>query len=199
MSDVCLLCYLWTYQIFRCYFPHFLFCFFGAYWLSVFVVLSPLHLYPLCFSPLKKPNSSPSAIHPLSSRSLLSCLQWRVSGWSGGRGRSAAWRATRGPSSGRGAAARQSTAGPSVRAFTRRAENAPTLPAAVRSADRCFVFKLTRSPKKKKTLCKHGKCIWSHLHALLLNLVPYNSVAICWRRPGLACVWVSLYPAGPKE
>lgn len=65
--------------------------------------------------------------------------QWRVSGWSGGRGRGAASPVTAARSRGSGAAARPCTAGPSARVFTRRAESAPTHLAAVRTTNPCWM------------------------------------------------------------
>lgn len=65
--------------------------------------------------------------------SHLASSQWRVSGWSGGRGRRVASPVTPGSSRGRGAAVRRRMAGLSARVFTRRAGSAPTRPAAVRS------------------------------------------------------------------
>lgn len=106
-----------------------------------------------------------SPVSPYLLPSLLPSVQWRASGWSGGRGRDAAWLATREPSRGRGAAVRRCTAGLSVRAPMRRAENAPTLPAVVRHTNELLVFTLTCS---QMPLCKHGTCIIErHLFGLL--------------------------------
>lgn len=86
----------------------------------------------LFFSLISYPNSlSPPASTSMCLSHLLS-PQWRVSGWSGGRGRGAASPVTAARSRGSGAAVHPCTAGPSARVFTKRAESAPTRPAAVR-------------------------------------------------------------------
>lgn len=115
--------------------------------LFTFSLLTSLALSPVSLSLL-----SFVSIHPSSSTPRL---QWRASGWSGGRGPDAASPATRDPSRGRDDAARRSTAGPNVKAPIRRAETAPTLHAVVR-LHRCLVFMLASSQVslcRKRNMC----------------------------------------------
>lgn len=69
---------------------------------------------------------------PLPLHGSAPTFQWRASGWSGGRGHGAASPVTQGRSRDSGAAVRRPTAGLNAGAPIRRAEIAPTPPAAVR-------------------------------------------------------------------
>lgn len=136
--------------------------------LTFCTLVSPLLLH---FSnPLSEPFLPPPSSTSLSLHICLVSLQWRASGWSGGHGRDAAWRATQGPSRGRGAAVLRCTAGLNVKAPIRRAGTAPTLPAAVRRTNECLVFTLTRS---RRPSCKHG-----NMHYLWIGT--WFGVSVCF-------------------
>lgn len=143
VRDVC--CYLWRAKyrtVIYLFTSPSQQCLVVAHWLAAFAVFSPSTLFfspYILFSILGKTcidlSWFPLLKSPPPPLLSLSHLQWRVSGWSGGRGQCAASLVTRGPSRGRGAAARRFMAGRSVKASIRRAGNAPTLPAVVRSTN----------------------------------------------------------------